>query len=318
MQDQNCKQNNDDTLDDPSMAGSFFLITATSCHTEVLQTSKGRITSSLKISVMKSFLRCLQIVINFFTGLSKVFRVGHFKEGIFNNENKHRELKLVPVGIYNPTILSFNHQTMRSFLPKPTGNANPITGLPNFQTAYNGVCKTSLNNFVQKLKIAIGRIIAVFFILIFAAAFSENIFAQTAGPNLAGAGATSGGTGTGWSNPDRVTANDNSYTSVSGTGTAFSEGLQATNFGFSIPAAATITGIQVTIGRYQSTGSGTADIQDNAVSLIQGGTVGGSNRGATSPTGNVRRSSDIWHNDRFVGSYVDPSPNKCIKFWGGT
>ncbi len=189
---------------------------------------------------------------------------------------------MIPFNIQPTITLPFNQTAMRSFLPKPTGNANPITGLPNFQTAYNGVCKTSLNNFVQKLKIAIGRIIAVFFILIFAAAFSENIFAQTAGPNLAGAGATSGGTGTGWSNPDRVTANDNSYTSVSGTGTAFSEGLQATNFGFSIPAAATITGIQVTIGRYQSTGSGTADIQDNAVSLIQGGTVGGSNRGATS------------------------------------
>src|SRR4029079_12371870 len=104
---------------------------------------------------------------------------------------------------------------------------------------------------------------------------------STAGPTFSGAGATSGGAATAWTNPGRITANDGSNTTVSGTGTAFSEALNATNFGFTIPANATITGIQVTIGRFRSGAGGTGEIQDNSLRLLKAGVATGNNNGAT-------------------------------------
>ena len=121
------------------------------------------------------------------------------------------------------------------------------------------------------------------------------------GPIDAGTGATSGGAGTAWSNPGNVIANDNVYTTVSGTGSAFSEYLYATNYGFSIPSTATITGIQVAIGRYTSGSGETAYIQDNSVQLLQGGTGGGTNEAYTSTnwptsegTANYGTTTDLW------------------------
>ncbi len=82
-------------------------------------------------------------------------------------------------------------------------------------------------------------------------------FADTAGPRNAGAGATSG-SGTGWTNPGGITADDTSYATVgvSSWSGSTSEYLQGTNYGFNIPAGATIDGIQVVIWRQSDSSSG--------------------------------------------------------------
>lgn len=103
----------------------------------------------------------------------------------------------------------------------------------------------------------------------------------TVGPNFAGSGATSGGTGDAWTNPGRIIANDNSYTSATIADNSSSENLLATNFGFSIPTTATITGIEVTIGRYSSSPN---KIYDNNVQLLVGGSATGTNKALSSTT----------------------------------
>jgi hypothetical protein len=121
----------------------------------------------------------------------------------------------------------------------------------------------------------------------------------TAPAKFAGSGST-GGSGTAWGTPGNVNANDNNYTSVTGFGTAFSQTLSATNFGFTLPTDASIKGIQVSIGRFRSGGS-TGEIQDNSLRLIKGGSVTGNNNGATSvnwPTSETVASygttTDLW------------------------
>jgi hypothetical protein len=123
----------------------------------------------------------------------------------------------------------------------------------------------------------------------------------TAGANFAVTGASGGGSATAWSNPTRLNANDNSFVTVTGSGTAFTEALLATNFGFAIPSNATILGIQASYGRYKSAGGGADQIQDNYVKLIKGGNISGNNNGLTStnwPTAeaavNYGSISDLW------------------------
>lgn len=64
------------------------------------------------------------------------------------------------------------------------------------------------------------------------------------GPNGCGTGAASGA-GTAWSNPTRITVNDGSFADSSLAAGGNSNQLQATNFGFSIPAGSTINGVLV-------------------------------------------------------------------------
>lgn len=64
------------------------------------------------------------------------------------------------------------------------------------------------------------------------------------------------GLNTVWLNPSRITLADLSRASCSLLASGVSNQLQATNFGFNIPANATITGIVVTLGSYLVTGTG--------------------------------------------------------------
>jgi hypothetical protein len=106
---------------------------------------------------------------------------------------------------------------------------------------------------------------------------------QTAGANLPGTGATAG-TGTAWSNPTRVTANDNSNATVSltaggvGNSTSTSQLLSATGFGFSIPANAIINGITANIGRFRSN---SGNIRDASVQLLKAGSSTGADLAVT-------------------------------------
>lgn len=123
----------------------------------------------------------------------------------------------------------------------------------------------------------------------------------TAGPNIAGAGASSGG-GTAWTNPGNITADDASYATCTLTASGTSQALNGTSFGFSIPSGATIDGFLVEIERFSSSPLGSPfNIADSNVQLIKGGTAGGTNKSTgavwnyTSPTiVSFGGAADLW------------------------
>ena len=75
-----------------------------------------------------------------------------------------------------------------------------------------------------------------------------------------------------WSNPGSITANDGSFTFFSPSKNGKSNYIQGTNYGFNIPAGATIEGIQVTINR-KSSNNGSKEIKDEIVSLVKQGKI---------------------------------------------
>lgn len=82
----------------------------------------------------------------------------------------------------------------------------------------------------------------------------------TDGPNNAGNGTTVG-TGTAWTNPGNITTAGSPYATVGLTNSSNSQILRASNFGFNIPANATINGVVVTINKMVNNTSGTrADV----------------------------------------------------------
>ena len=129
-------------------------------------------------------------------------------------------------------------------------------------------------------------------------------FADTAA-NHAGTGTNVGGPGSeDWSNPGNITADDTSYATV-GLSSWFgstSEYLQGTNYGFNIPAGATIDGIQVSIMRQSDSSSGD-NINDAVVRLIKNGTIVGDNKATSSN----------WNNNWVAATYGGP-----IDLWGET
>ncbi|MEP7164081.1 MAG: T9SS type A sorting domain-containing protein [Ferruginibacter sp.] len=119
---------------------------------------------------------------------------------------------------------------------------------------------------------------------------------------FAGAGANSG-SGTAWGAPGNVTANDNAYATVSGTGTAFSQSLNSTGFILNIPGNATIKGIEVNISRFRS-GGFSGEIQDNSVKLMKAGVAIGTNNAAASTN---------WQTSETVAAY-----GTTTDLWGTT
>jgi hypothetical protein len=118
-----------------------------------------------------------------------------------------------------------------------------------------------------------------------------------AGPNNARTGADGGGSGSSWSSPGNITADDTSYATYSLSSHGGSHYLNGTNYGFNIQAGATITGIQVTIMRQSSSSN---SLTDNVVQLLKGGNrVGSDYSSSTSwPTSMTAASyggsSDLW------------------------
>jgi len=98
----------------------------------------------------------------------------------------------------------------------------------------------------------------------------------SSGPNSPGTLANDASVGTfAWTNPDNAASSNNSYaTAVSPSGEQNSNYLKATNFGFSIPADATINGIVVEVE--WKTSANNYHIDDIA-RLVKAGTVSGSN-----------------------------------------
>jgi hypothetical protein len=92
--------------------------------------------------------------------------------------------------------------------------------------------------------------------------------ATSQGPSFAGTGGDDSSIGTGvWSNTGNITADDGSSSTVNVFASTPSQYLTATNFGFTIPAGATIEGIAIQVKK------GGAGATDNAVRLIKAGSV---------------------------------------------
>src|SRR4051812_31719459 len=93
----------------------------------------------------------------------------------------------------------------------------------------------------------------------------------TQGPRSPGTGAedTSYGTIT-WSNPGNILASDNSRATAALGSTQLTHYLKASNFGFTIPAGATILGILVEIER---SATSSLALKDDRVRLVKGGVI---------------------------------------------
>jgi len=110
------------------------------------------------------------------------------------------------------------------------------------------------------------------------------------------------GTRIAWSNPSNAASSDNSYATasglISGAGSDTTHYLKATNFGFSIPGGATITGIKVEIERKATQNSDL--VKDNKIQLVKAGTIQSTNKATTTtwPTSDAVASyggsSDLW------------------------
>ncbi|MGV3628992.1 MAG: DUF6701 domain-containing protein [Betaproteobacteria bacterium] len=94
---------------------------------------------------------------------------------------------------------------------------------------------------------------------------------QTRSP---GACATGGGAGNAWNNPGNALSSNNADATVSVDGST-SEALECANYSFSIPAGATITGIEVNVER-SSSSTNNGGSRDASL-LLLGGTLAGSN-----------------------------------------
>lgn len=101
------------------------------------------------------------------------------------------------------------------------------------------------------------------------------------GPKDGGTFSNDSSVGTvGWANVTNARLNDSAYATASLGNAQTSNYIKATNFGFTIPADATIVGIKVDIDRKGSSNSNT--VQDNAVRIIRAdGSLGGTNRATT-------------------------------------
>lgn len=121
----------------------------------------------------------------------------------------------------------------------------------------------------------------------------------TQGPN----GGT--GSGAGWTGPGNVAATDGIYATASIATVADSTILTSTGFGFSIPAGATINGIQVDIVRHASS-IGSLAFDDSlvigciGVKMVKAGVGAGTNKlnstvwNITDATTTLGNSADLW------------------------
>lgn len=129
----------------------------------------------------------------------------------------------------------------------------------------------------------------------------------TAGPNAPGTMADDSAVGTRtWATPDNAKVDDGTYTQWNNTsgGTWTSHYLKATNFGFAIPAGATINGVTAVIQRLITYTDGSTYVRDGTVKIVKGGTVSGDNKAATGTS--------------WTTSPVDASYGGAADLWGLT
>ncbi len=127
--------------------------------------------------------------------------------------------------------------------------------------------------------------------------------ADTVGPNNPGTGTNVPGIGSEtWSNPGDITSPGSPYASVTlYQGHRYSNYLVGSNYGFSVPGEATITGIEVRINRMSS--SRNPSVVDNEIRLVRDDVVVGENRAIT----------NTWPTSLTVVTYGGPTD-----LWGAT
>lgn len=121
------------------------------------------------------------------------------------------------------------------------------------------------------------------------------------GPNSPGTTADDSGVGTvTWTDHANITSSNNGYaTAVIPAVDTITHYLKATNFGFSIPAGATIDGVVVEWER-KDADLGGANAKDNAIRIVKGGTIGATDKSSAStwPASDAYASygssSDLW------------------------
>ncbi|MFN8454654.1 MAG: YDG domain-containing protein [Anaerolineae bacterium] len=119
-------------------------------------------------------------------------------------------------------------------------------------------------------------------IVVLTAMLVTSASADSSGPRNAGTGSNVNGPGSvNWTNPGNVTADDTNYATANLGASATSEYLQATNYGFNIPASATIDGIQVAIMRQSSSALGNNSVDDSDLYLLKGGAIVGTDHAVT-------------------------------------
>jgi hypothetical protein len=85
-----------------------------------------------------------------------------------------------------------------------------------------------------------------------------------------------------WSNPGRIVADDSSIAAAAFSGVGqTTHYLKGTNFGFAVPAGATINGVEFEFSR--SDGDETDAVTDSTVKLVKGGVVSGNNKASATP-----------------------------------
>lgn len=126
-------------------------------------------------------------------------------------------------------------------------------------------------------------------------------FGQIAGPNSGSAftNVAIAGSNKSWTNTGNAASSNNGYAtygSLSGSSPSHTDYLQATNFGFSVPAAVSITGIVVEVERSDPS----QRTSDYRIRIVKGGTIGTAERssGAAYSAGDgyqtYGNSGDLW------------------------
>lgn len=117
------------------------------------------------------------------------------------------------------------------------------------------------------------------------------------GPNNPGTLANDAAAGTvAWSNPSNAASSNDSDATAS-LQSSSSQYLKATNFGFSLPAGAIVTGVQVEVERACFSAG---QYSDAAVRIVKGGVIGSTDRsaGGTWPTSDTVQAyggaGDLW------------------------
>ncbi|MEN9323885.1 MAG: hypothetical protein RL699_1665 [Bacteroidota bacterium] len=114
-----------------------------------------------------------------------------------------------------------------------------------------------------------------------ATAICNAITGLTSGAKDAGTAVNATGVGTvAWGTPGNITAAGTPYATMSVAANATTNYLRATNYGFTIPANATIQGISVSINK-SSSGTTSPFLRDNVVSLVKAGTIQTTNKALT-------------------------------------
>lgn len=130
----------------------------------------------------------------------------------------------------------------------------------------------------QKIKIFDIKLLTVTMTVLFLF-FGNFLTAQVAGPNFPSVGANINGIGTyNWVNAGNITVDDTNYASVAINSNNESRYLRGLDYGFAIPATATINGIVVTIAHQSNSSNGGNSIDDYIVRLVKAGNIVGNNK----------------------------------------